>query len=176
MALCGRPGGPAASAGNILPVYRPSTPVRAISPQGFVDGDMKISGPSKSNAATGARRASGSSGASKGFHVASAPEASAAHSAAATASVDMLGALINLQSQSSGRRAMIEAGEETIALLEEMQRDLLDGAVSVENLEAIVDASSSFDRAPADGSDARLAAIYNDIVLRARVELAKLGR
>ncbi|MEL7487874.1 MAG: flagellar assembly protein FliX [Pseudomonadota bacterium] len=136
---------------------------------------MKISGSTKSSSLNGARRTGASSKGAGGFRVDGASIADAAAQAAPTAPSEMLGALINLQAQASGERALIEAGEKALDLLDGLRLALLDGAVSQDDLERLADAAGKGAKRASPGDNA-IADAYNDIALRARVELAKLGR
>jgi hypothetical protein len=104
--------------------------------------------------------------------------AGAATQAQAAAPVETLTALIALQSGESGagqgRARTLAAAQRTLDLLDRMRLGLLDGAVSNEDLDALSHSASL--SASATEVDGTLAALYEEIVLRARVELAKRGR
>ncbi|MEZ5895049.1 MAG: flagellar assembly protein FliX [Parvularculaceae bacterium] len=129
------------------------------------------SGGVKRTTQTRAKDAEGGSGfkvdAAAGSSRASAP-AQASDAAPASA----LAALIDLQSEGGGRARNRAMAERTLLLLEKLRDGLLSGRIMTDDLRALADAAS----AKADESDPRLSALYEDIALRARVELAKMGR
>lgn len=106
------------------------------------------------------------------FQVADAASMSGAAAAAPAASSSALGALIALQSETGGRQRNRAAAERTLMLLERLRDGLLSGRIPVSDLEGLANAAS----AKLDDPDPEIAALYGDIALRARVELAKLGR
>ena len=84
----------------------------------------------------------------------------------------MLGALLALQGDGDGSAKTYAAAQRTLEILEEIQRRLLDGVVATGDLEALRAAARARARADADPG---LLELYDQIALRARVELAKLG-
>jgi hypothetical protein len=106
------------------------------------------------------------------FQVSDAATPSGAAAAAPAASASALGALIALQSETGGRQRNRAAAERTLMLLERLRDGLLSGRIPVSDLEGLANAAS----AKLDDPDQEIAALYADIALRARVELAKLGR
>ena len=106
-----------------------------------------------------------------GFSLAPASSSSAAAPAQETASASALGALIALQSGGERNRNRARA-ERMLMLMERLRDGLLSGRMAAADLEALGDAAS----AKLDDPDPRLAALYEEIALRARVELAKIGR
>jgi hypothetical protein len=123
---------------------------------------------------TGAARAKGAPSAG-GFQVDAAASAGPSHAPAQTteaAPASALAALIALQSDGAGRARGRAVAERMLMLLERLREGLLSGRIMTHDLEALADAASAKSEEP----DERLAAIYADIALRARVELAKLGR
>jgi hypothetical protein len=127
---------------------------------------------------TGAGRARGvlsSQPARSAFTIGDAAPASSASSAVAAgeaAAPAALGALIALQSDGRGGARSRAMAERALMLLDRLKDGLIEGRVAVADLEALADAAS----AKPDDPDERIAAIYEEIALRARVELAKLGR
>lgn len=125
--------------------------------------------------ASGARRASKASGE---FRVDGGPKPAGAPAAAsAAAPVETLSALIALQSdgERAGRRAKtIVAAQRALDLLDCLRRDLLEGVVSIEDLDSLAEFASL--RSASPEVDGTLLALYEEIALRARVELAKRGR
>jgi len=135
---------------------------------------MKVSGNGKSGGVHGARGSREKGGASGAFSVSGAGSASAAPATATgeTASATALGALIALQSETGGRSRNRAQAERLLMLLERLRDGLLSGRVMTQDLAAIRDAAL----AKLDDPDDRIAAIYGEIALRARVELAKIGQ
>lgn len=123
-------------------------------------------GPSKAKRAGGAFSAT----------PAAAPETS--RGADSVASASTLGALIALQSDDyaggkSGNAKTIAAAQQVLDDLERLQHALLDTTRGARAIDALEQAAGL--RAHA-GADAKLINLYDEIALRARVELAKLGR
>jgi hypothetical protein len=130
-----------------------------------VSGPAGAGGPASTRGAqTTSRRAD--------FRVADAGSVSGAASAAPAASASALGALIALQSETGSRQRNRAAAERTLMLLERLRDGLLSGRIPVSDLEGLSNAAT----AKLDDPDEDIAALYADIALRARVELAKLGR
>lgn len=123
-------------------------------------------GPQQTRAPQGPRGAGGE------FRVSDRGGAPGAGASAPAASTAALGALIALQSETGGRRRNFAAAERTLMLLERLRDGLLSGRIPVSDLEGLANAAS----AKLDDPDPEIAALYADIALRARVELAKLGR
>lgn len=133
---------------------------------------IKVTGTGGAGGARPARGASNSRGPGAAFEVEQGPTASAAPAAPEIASASALGALIALQSDGrNGARNRAQA-ERALLLLERLRDGLVAGRIAVADLASLADAAI----AKLDEPDARMAAIYAEIALRARVELAKLGR
>lgn len=111
------------------------------------------------------------------FRIEEASSAGARVSAPAAAPAETLGALIALQSDAAGgeqnRARAFAAAQRVLDLLDRLRMGLLDGEIGAEDLNALCLAASAR-LAPA--GDAALGALYDEIALRARVELAKRGR
>jgi hypothetical protein len=90
-----------------------------------------------------------------------------------TAPAAMMSALLELQSEGGGSAKTYAAAQRTLDLLDRLRLRMLEGESLAGDLEALATAASV--RAHA-GADPKLLAIYDEIALRARVELAKLGR
>ncbi|MGE0182624.1 MAG: flagellar assembly protein FliX [Parvularculaceae bacterium] len=138
---------------------------------------IKVTGTGGPASARGARGAGPSRASSSGgFKVDDAGAPSALVSSAGVAeaaSASALGALIALQGDDRRKGARHHAmAERMLMLLERVRDGLVEGQIGVADLEALGNAAS----AKLDDPDERLAAIYAEIALRARVELAKLGR
>lgn len=135
---------------------------------------IKVTGTGGSAGARGPRGA-GRPAAGGAFRVGEAPAATAAAPAAGSevASASALGALIALQSDERRKGARHQAmAERMLMLLERVRDGLVEGRIATADLAALVDAAT----AKLEDPDERIAAIYAEIALRARVELAKLGR
>jgi hypothetical protein len=107
------------------------------------------------------------------FRVASA-EPSAAGAISGAAPAPDVSALLALQSagdEAEKRRRNRAALDRMLTTMERLRDDIVDGATSSRALLALCDAAS----AKIEDPDARLAEIAGEIVLRARVELAKRG-
>jgi hypothetical protein len=133
---------------------------------------IRVTGPGGAGGPTVTRGAQGAKGADGDFRLAESSGASAAVGAQPTASAAALGALIALQSETGGRQRNRAAAERALLLLEKLRDGLLAGRIEIADLERLADAAT----AKLDDADPVLAALYADIALRARVELAKLGR
>jgi hypothetical protein len=85
-------------------------------------------------------------------------------------------ALLALQSQEGApsRAKTLAAAKRALDLLDRLRLRLLEGAGLAEELDAL--ARAAHEGAASDPADAGLAAVCEDIALRARVELAKRGR
>jgi hypothetical protein len=137
---------------------------------------MKVSGPSGSNAAGGARSAKPAAGA-PGFEPLMTPSAAGASGVSAAGGVtgvSSLGALLALQEVGGPlerrRRAVGRAGR-ILEALEDLKLDLLEGRLSPDALETLT-RSVREQRALTD--DPRLEGVLDEIETRAAVELAKL--
>ena len=121
-------------------------------------------------------RVSGGRGASVAFGLPTdnRPAARSTTTAPALALCD-LQALIALQSfeePKERRRKAVKRGFDLLDVLEGVKMDLLVGRVEVDRLERLVTMLGN----KVETGDAKLDALMEDIDLRARVELAKLGR
>jgi hypothetical protein len=130
---------------------------------------IRVAGPGGPGASGAARGPQGPKGAEGAFRLADARGAAGAGAAAPPASAAALGALIALQSETEGRRRNRAAAERALLLLERLRDGLLAGRIERADLERLADAAS----AKLDDPDPGLAALWADIELRARVELAK---
>ncbi|GEM_PF-5794419 len=131
---------------------------------------IKVHGSSESPPASRVRK---KSGASAPFKPGAAQQGKSAAPTGETAPAAMMSALIALQSDSGGAAKTLAAAQRTLDMLDRLQMRLLDGRASPADLDALSAAASA--RAHA-GADQALLDIYDEIALRARVELAKLGR
>jgi hypothetical protein len=131
-----------------------------------VGGAGGPAGPSSARGTQGPRAGGGD------FRVSDAGAGTGAGAAAPAASASALGALIALQSETGSRQRNRALAERTLMLLDRLRDGLLSGRIPLSDLEGLANAAS----AKLDDPDAEIAALYGDIALRARVELAKLGR
>lgn len=135
---------------------------------------IRVTGTGTSAPASGPRRTAPSSGA---FRVEGGPKGVGAPSSATPAApVETLGALIALQSDApgGGKARVLAAAKRTLDLLERLRLAVIEGAIPEGDLALLADAASASAGEP--GLDPGLAALHEDVALRARVELAKLGR
>ncbi len=132
---------------------------------------IRVTGSSGPGGAAPARGAQGPRGSSAGFQIADAAAANGT-SAPAAASASALGALLALQSETGSRQRNRAAAERVLMLLERLRDGLISGRIPVLDLDGLANAAT----AKLDDPDEEIAALYTDIALRARVELAKLGR
>ncbi len=135
---------------------------------------IKVGGTAGTGGARSARGVapSRSAGGFKVDDAASAPSTQGSAAASETASASALGALIALQSDGRGAARNRAMAERMLALLERLRDGLLSGRVAVSDLAAIANAAD----AKLNDADEKMAALYAEIALRARVELAKLGQ
>jgi hypothetical protein len=90
----------------------------------------------------------------------------------ATAGLDAILALQAVEGPLEGRKRSVRRGRTLLDLLDGIKADLLAGGVSGDRLDALVASLAEFrERSLPD-----LDAVLDDIELRVRVELAKLGR
>lgn len=87
--------------------------------------------------------------------------------------IDALLALQGVEDATTGRRKAVRRGFEILDILEELKIDLLAGRVSPERLTRLL---VVVERHQDGTGDDHLDALLAEIELRARVELAKLGR
>lgn len=133
---------------------------------------IRVTGPGGVGGPLQARGPQGAKGGAGDFRPAEPGSATSTAAPAPAASAAALGALIALQSESGERRRNRAAAERTLLLLERLRDGLLSGRLGIADLERLADAAT----AKLDDPDPAIAALYADIALRARVELAKLGR
>ena len=131
---------------------------------------IKINGANETRPAVRTKKTSAAAPAFKPGETAGASGAGAAAPMQPTA---VLGALIALQSEGGGGAKTFAAAQRTLDLLDELRLKILEGEADADALEALSDAAKARAHAAASPS---LQAVYDEINLRARVELAKLGR
>ena len=136
---------------------------------------MRVEAPSTTSSESVRRKPAASGGSA--FKVSSgASEAPRAEAVASTQPLTNLDTLVSLQEvpgdREARKRAVKRAGD-MLSMLEAIRFDLLDGLVPMPRLEALV----RMVRTQRDHiNDPRLSHVLDEIELRARVELAKLGQ
>lgn len=91
---------------------------------------------------------------------------------AGTTGIDAILALQAVGGPLEGKKKALRRGRSLLDALDEIKADLLIGQVSAERLDALSTTLSEI----RERSDPALDAVLDDIDLRVRVELAKLGR
>lgn len=135
---------------------------------------MRIDGTNRSNGVAG-RSSVGRGGAMPAFVPAGEGGVSRAAGPSAVAPTAGLDAILALQAVgdfTESRRRAVKRGSALLDLLEGMKADLLVGKVAPERLDAMVGQLANLRERVEPGLDA----VIDDIDLRVRVELAKLGR
>lgn len=87
-------------------------------------------------------------------------------------SIDAIVALQGVDDSTSGNQKAVQKGKDLLDRLEEIRHGLLVGSIPVERLKQLQQTLSSYD---VKSEDPKLAAIVEEIEVRAAVELAKLG-
>lgn len=135
---------------------------------------MRVEGPKSPTVSSKARKSGAASG---GFSLPSQGETSLSapsSQASGLEGVQSLDAILTLQSVDSGEdraRRAVQHGHDLLDQLEALRADLLAGHVSPQRLGALL----ALVRAKQGVDDPALDHLIDDISLRARVELAKLG-
>ena len=102
-------------------------------------------------------------------------DAPAAAAAQETSAAESIGALLALQAVDDplmGRRRAMKGGRDLLDALDQLKLSLLGGRLSSDRIEGLAAAIGAM----APSGDAALDGVLSEIDLRARVELAKLGR
>ncbi len=141
---------------------------------------MKVGGVGPTNSAQGPRRSEKSDAKAGGFSsllsgVSDAAEASAVETPMAVGGIDALLAAQSVDGATDreARRRAIRRGEDILDKLEEIRHGLLMGTIDKDRLVQL----AQLVRSRRDSiDDPRLAALLDEIELRAEVELAKLSR
>lgn len=139
---------------------------------------MKVGGPSRAGTAA-VRKSSGKAGGGSGFAVGGTASASVAESAAGVgqtspvASVEALIALQEVHDDTQERRRAVKRGRDMLDLLEEIRMGILTGSVPKNRLEQLV---RLVEQRRDQFLNPNLAAVLDEIELRARVEIAKLEK
>jgi hypothetical protein len=135
---------------------------------------MRVEGP-RTSAGIGKSRKSGA--AAGGFSVPAQKGGAGGASAAASAgvagvhSLDAILALQSVDNAEDRERRAVRHGHDLLDQLEALRADLLAGQISAQRVGALL----SLIRAKQGADDPKLTALIDNISLRARVELAKLG-
>lgn len=95
-----------------------------------------------------------------------------ANPVAPVAPLDAILALQGVGDAMAGRKRAVKRGTALLDLLEDVKADLLVGGISAEKLDALVGQLGALRERTEPGLDA----VLDDIELRVRVELAKMGR
>lgn len=135
---------------------------------------MRIDATNRTSGVAG-RNAVGKAGNGPAFVPAGEQGAARVNTAAPVAPAAGLDAILALQAVgdfSESRRKAVKRGTSLLDLLEDMKADLLIGRTSPERLDAMVTQLGTLRERIEPGLDA----LIDDIELRVRVELAKLGR
>ncbi|MCA1298831.1 flagellar assembly protein FliX [Stappia indica] len=135
---------------------------------------MRITGYTPTAGVAGRANKKRVGGSGSGFDLHQQEEASAAASGGAAAGIAGLDALLALQEVEDplvGRRQAFARGHDLLDTLEAVKADLLGGRISSERLQRL---AGLLERRKPSG-DTALDGIVEEIELRARVELAKLG-
>lgn len=136
---------------------------------------MKISRTGSTSAAAPAGRVKKAAAASGAFAVEEAEVAkgtSAAQSASAVAGVDALLAMQEVDEEGTRKRRAVRRGHDMLDILDEIRIALLEGAVPVTKLKALLRVVNADTALTADPV---INAVIAEVDLRARVELAKFG-
>ena len=135
---------------------------------------MRVEGPKSTSVSSKSRK---TGGASSGFSLPEPGQSSATSASTKTSAVSgvqSLDAILTLQSVDSNEdreRRAVRHGHDLLDQLEALRADLLAGHISPQRVGALL----SLVRAQQGSDDPALARLIDDISLRARVELAKLG-
>ena len=133
---------------------------------------VKISGSGRAAGASKAAGAKSSGNAKSGFKVEGTASSISQTSGLSEATPTIgIGALIALQTDNIDPDTKRRAGERALMLLDRIQEGLLTGRIVVSDLKGLADAAS----AKEPSGDPSIDAIYDEIAMRARIELAKLG-
>jgi hypothetical protein len=134
---------------------------------------MKVNGPNEiKNNAISRRKKTSAGGEGFSISTSNASEAEATQSVAKAGPVTSLDSLLALQEVEERDARPFKRGEETLDLLDDIRHGLLMGGIPVAKLKAL---TSLIKSERGQVSDPQLAAILDEIDLRAQVELAKYG-
>jgi len=136
---------------------------------------MRINGTQRPGNISRTRKGSSQSESASGFSVSDSNRSGGASGASAKSPIGGVDALLALQAveEPGGRGARLKHGHDILDVLEDIKLDLLAGKVSADKLQRLIDTVS---RRPDREGEGRLESVLDEIELRARVELAKLGR
>lgn len=136
---------------------------------------MRIDGTGRPNSVARSRNGSDANRSENVFSLTDAEGSQGTREAAAPAAIGGIDALLALQAvEVPGERgARVRHGHEMLDLLDDLKIALLCGGLPGAKLESLVHTVS---KRPVRFGDERIEAVLDEIELRARVELAKLGR
>lgn len=136
---------------------------------------MRIDGPRRSGGSGRVRNGSEAKQSTSTFSVSNGNPSGAAGAVSTPAAIGGVDALLALQSigEVGGRGERVRHGFALLDILDEVKLDLLAGALSPDRLERLV---SEVGRRPQRKAGEAVESVLDEIELRARVELAKLGR
>lgn len=138
-----------------------------------VGGAGRAQGPQKSGKASGAKR----HGETFRLDGLDGPEAArSASGVSAAAPVDALLALQEVPDATENRQRAVARGEAMLDMLDDIKLSLLAGELPKAKLDQLLKVVENRRDSLADGQDARLKHVLDEIELRARVELAKHER
>ena len=141
---------------------------------------MRITGTRKAGNVQGLKKSKSTAADGGDFRITGSGEnASDVGQVAAAAPTETLSALITLQSRTASRDQLVAAGHHALTMLDGLQKGLLEGRVQIRDLEMLAEnaaeGSARFGGGGQSGNQ-DLSDLFDEIALRARVELAKLGR
>jgi hypothetical protein len=136
---------------------------------------MRIDGPGRANNVSRARDSKKGGRTSNVFSLSDAGRKDAAGASAEAAPIGGLDALLALQGVGDlgARGERLKHGHDMLDLLEDIKLSMLSGELPAAKLQSLIDTVS---RRPIRFSDESVETVLDEIELRARVELAKLGR
>ena len=133
---------------------------------------IRVTGPNDTRRAAPARK-TGRSAAAFDPSIDDSANSGAVSNVDQTAPTAVMSALMSLQGEGGANAKTLVAAQRTLDALEELRLRVLDGNAEGGDIEALATAARARAHAAADPA---LQNIYDEIALRARVELAKLGR
>lgn len=136
---------------------------------------MRINGTRRPGNVSRSREGSQGGGSASVFSLSDAGRSGGTGGASAPSQIGGVDALLALQAveEPGERGARLKHGHDMLDMLEDIKLDLLGGQVSTGKLQRLVDSVS---RRPRRKGDEKVESVLDEIELRARVELAKLGR
>lgn len=139
-------------------------------------GAMHVQRPASSGRSQSAKRKARSGASDSRFTLDNTESAASAPQASATSSIAPLNALLAIQEVGNAqeqKEKAIDHGQELLSLLDEIKISLLSGRISQTRIRYLAQA---VERRPVFQDDTDLKDLLDQIELRAKVELAKMGR